>query len=229
MTSVLFIGTQQFPFEYRVIPCRRVCLSTNKLGESVDLKIKHWKRREGSLSPPSVKISGKVVNKGRFGSRHWVTLVSWGGWRVYQTSQSEEMFVKQLVNHRRPRSPCWTTRGTRSQNPSCERRGPDAVHSLNPIWMISQFHSLPFPLGHCRAPMAGRLISSWPRGRLAVPRWGCWASGHVLCRVILTEPLVPGTKPKVPAGKKESHSTWKKKVYREEQKAEYMAESFHEF
>lgn len=67
MTFILFIEMQQFPFEYRAIPCRRTWLSTNKLGESVDLKIKRWKRREGFFSP-SVKISGKVVNKGRFGS-----------------------------------------------------------------------------------------------------------------------------------------------------------------
>lgn len=68
MTFILFIEMQQFPFEYRAIPCRRIWFSTNKLGESVDLKIKHWKRREGIFFPPSVKISGKVVNKGRFGS-----------------------------------------------------------------------------------------------------------------------------------------------------------------
>lgn len=30
----------------------------------------------------------------------WVALLSCWGWRTYQTSQSEEMFVKQLVNHR---------------------------------------------------------------------------------------------------------------------------------
>ena len=68
MTFILFIEMQQFPFESRAIPCRRTWFSTNKLGESVDLKIKHWKRREGLFPPAPVKISGKVVNKGRFGS-----------------------------------------------------------------------------------------------------------------------------------------------------------------
>lgn len=67
MTSILFIEMEQFPFEYRAIPCRRIWLRTNKLEESVDLKIKHWKRREDFLLPP-LKISGKVVNKGRLGS-----------------------------------------------------------------------------------------------------------------------------------------------------------------
>lgn len=133
MTFILLIEMQQFPFEYRAIPCRRIWFSTNKLGESVDLKIKHWKRREGIFFPPSVKISGKSCKQRQVWLRHWVTLVSWGGWRVYQTSQSEEMFVKQLVNHRQPGSPCWTTQRTCSQNPSCERRGPGTVHSLNPI------------------------------------------------------------------------------------------------
>lgn len=69
MTFILFIEMQQFPFEYRAIPCSRIRFSTNKLVESVDLKIKHWKRREIlSHSLASVKISGNVVNKGRFGS-----------------------------------------------------------------------------------------------------------------------------------------------------------------
>lgn len=46
MPFALFIEPQQFPFEYRAIPCRRTWFSTNKLEESVDLKIKHWRRRE---------------------------------------------------------------------------------------------------------------------------------------------------------------------------------------
>lgn len=66
MTFLLFIGRQQFPFEYGEIPCRRTGFSANKLEESVDLKIKHWESGEGSS--PSVKISVTVVNKGRFGS-----------------------------------------------------------------------------------------------------------------------------------------------------------------
>ena len=47
------------------------------------------------------------------------------------------------------------------------------------------------------------------------------------------ESLVLGTKLKVPAGKKESHSTWgggkKKKAYKDEQEAKYVAGSFHGF
>lgn len=234
MTFILFMEMQQFPFEYRAIPCRRIWLSTNKLGESVDLKIKHWKRREGFF-PPLCENFRKSCKQRQVWLRCWAILVSWGGWRVYQTSQSEEMFVKQLVNHRRPRSPCWTTRRTRSQNPSCERREPDTVHSLNPIWMISWFHSLPFPLCHFRALTAGCLISSGPRGSadhsLRVPRWGHWDTENVLCRVILIEPLVLRTQPKVTAGKKKSHSTWGRRglVYKDEQEAKYVAGSFHGF
>jgi hypothetical protein len=47
MTFILFIEMQQFPFEHRAIPCRRIWVSTNKLKESVDLKIKQWNCREG--------------------------------------------------------------------------------------------------------------------------------------------------------------------------------------
>ena len=45
------------------------------------------------------------------------------------------------------------------------------------------------------------------------------------------ESLVLGTKLKVPAGKKESHSTWgkKKKVYKDKQEAKYVAGSFYGF
>ena len=44
------------------------------------------------------------------------------------------------------------------------------------------------------------------------------------------ESLVLGTKLKVPAGKKESHSTWKKKkVYKDEQEAKYVTGSFYGF
>ena len=44
------------------------------------------------------------------------------------------------------------------------------------------------------------------------------------------ESLVLGTKLKVPAGKKESHSTWgEKKVYKDKQEAKYVAGSFYGF
>lgn len=141
------------------------------------------------------------------------------------------MFVKQLVNQRQPRSPSWTTRGMHSQNPSCERRGPDAVHSLNPIWMISWFPSLPFPLCHFRALIAVCLLNQlWATGQ-------CWPTstsakvGHWKHSLWSDTDWAFGleTKLKVPAGKKESHSTWEKKVYKDEQKAKYEAESFHKF
>lgn len=54
MTFLLFIGRQQFPFEYGGIPCRRAWFSANKLEESVDLKIKCW--RAGRASSPLWKF-----------------------------------------------------------------------------------------------------------------------------------------------------------------------------
>ena len=176
MTFLLFIEVQQFPFEYRAIPCRRAWFSTNKLGESVDLKIKHWKRREGFFSPPSVKISGKAVNKGRFGSTlsdsgelRWMKSVSnlpeWGN--VCKTVSKSQGARVTMLNKPRDSKP----------KPQLWKKGPGMASQLEPhfAWSL-QFHPLPFPPCHFRAWRAPRLISSGPRALLTIayraPRWG---------------------------------------------------------
>lgn len=119
--------------------------------------------------------------------------------------------------------------------PQLWKKGARALFTAwTPFWMISWFHSLPFPLPH--SELCPHLISSGPQGSADylslswLTRWGHQNTENVLCRVILIEPLVLGTKLKVPAGKKESHSTWKKKkVDKDKQKAKYVAGSFHEF
>lgn len=63
---------EQFPFEYRAIPCRRIWFSTNKLKESVDLKIKHWKRRE-VFSSPLCENFRKSCKQRQVWLRHGVT------------------------------------------------------------------------------------------------------------------------------------------------------------
>ena len=144
------------------------------------------------------------------------------------------MFAKQLVNHKEPGSPCWTSRGTRSQNPSCERRGPAWLHSLNPISHdLSSSILCPFPSCRFRAWRAPRLISSGPRALLTipyrVPRWGSlvhWKQSDT--------DGVFGPRDKAESSSWEKRITLnlggkKKKAYKDEQEAKYVAGSFHGF
>lgn len=127
------------------------------------------------------------------------------------------MFVKQLVNHRQPGSPCWTRRGTRGQNPSCESRGPGTTSQREPHFEWS-LGSILCPLPSVTSELGGLCDSlAQGQGRCWLSPIECQGEDGPTLNTFSTEWYwwsfwSQGQKKlKVPAGKKESHSTWKKK------------------
>lgn len=159
--------------------------------------------------------------------------MSWGGWRVYQTSQSEETFVKQLVNHRRLGSPGWTTRGQAAKTPAVKEGGRALPPSLNPILndLLVPFSAL--CLCHFRALIAMQLISSGAGAVLTVPT-ECQGEDTRILKTSSAEWhwlsfWSRGQGWKFQLGRKNHTQPEKKNGYKDERKAKYVAQSFHEF